>query len=86
MVFFGDICEESTLGYYLARRGFSVQRPVKRVYMQDEKRIDAWLNSEFPRITERTEKENVEIFFGDETNVQNTSNYVRGYVSNCETP
>ena len=27
----------STLGYYLARWGFSVQRPVKRAYKQDQK-------------------------------------------------
>ena len=43
----------STLGYYLARWGFSVQRPVKRAYKQDAKKIDAWLNCEFPGITAR---------------------------------
>lgn len=52
----------STLGYYLARWGFTVQRPVKRAYKQDEKKIDAWLNSEFPGITERAEKEDAESF------------------------
>ena len=30
----------STLGYYLERWGFSVQRPVKRAYSQDAKKID----------------------------------------------
>ena len=55
----------STLGYYLARWGFTVQRPVKRAYKQDEKKIDAWLNREFPGITERAEKEDAEIFFGE---------------------
>ena len=76
----------STLGYYLARWGFSVQRPVKRAYKQDEKKIDAWLNSEFPGITERAEKEGAEIFFGDETNIQNTANYARGYAPKGKTP
>ena len=76
----------STLGYYLARWGFTVQRPVKRAYKQDEKKIDAWLNSEFPGITERAEKENAEIFFGDETNIQNTANYARGYAPKGQTP
>ena len=76
----------STLGYYLARWGFSVQRPVKRAYKQDEQKIDAWLNSEFPGITERAEKEDAEIFFGDETNIQNTANYARSYAPKGKTP
>ena len=76
----------STLGYYLARWGFTVQRPVKRAYKQDEKKIDAWLNKEFPGITERAEKEDAEIFFGDETNIQNTANYARGYAPKGKTP
>ena len=76
----------STLGYYLARWGFSVQRPVKRAYKQDAKKIDAWLNSEFPGITARAEKEDAEIFFGDETNIQNTANYARGYAPKGHTP
>ena len=75
----------STLGYYLARWGFTVQRPIKRAYRQDEKKIDAWLNSEFPGITERAEKEDAEIFFGDETNIQNTANYAFGYAPKGKT-
>ena len=76
----------STLGYYLARWGFTVQRPVKRAYKQDGKKIDAWLNSEFPGITARAEEEKAEIFFGDETNIQNTANYARGYAPKGKTP
>lgn len=75
----------STLGYYLARWGFTVQCPIKRAYRQDEKKIDAWLNSEFPGITERAEKEDAEIFFGDETNIQNTANYACGYAPKGKT-
>lgn len=76
----------STLGYYLARWGFSVQRPVKRAYKQEQKQIDKWLNEEFPGITARAEAENAEIFFGDETNIQNTTNYMRGYAPRGKTP
>lgn len=50
---YGISMKLSTLGYYLARWGFSVQRPIKRAYKQDEKKIDKWLNEEFPGITER---------------------------------
>lgn len=80
------IIKLSTLGYYLQRWGFSVQRPVKRAYKQDEKKIDKWLNEEFPGITERANSENAEIFFGDETNIQNTCNYMKGYAPKGKTP
>ena len=76
----------STLGYYLSRWGFSVQRPTKRAYKQDEKKIDSWLNVEFPGITARAETENAEIFFGDECGVQNTANYAKGYAPIGQTP
>ena len=75
----------STLGYYLSRWGFSVQRPVQRAYKQDEKKINKWLNEEFPGITKRAEEENADIFFGDETNTiaQNTPDVqMAGTISN----
>ncbi len=76
----------STLGYYLSRWGFSVQRPVKRAYKQDQAKIDNWLNKEFPGITKRAVDENAEIYFGDETNIQNTMNYLKGYAPKGKTP
>lgn len=83
---YGIEIKPSTLGYYLQRWGFSVQRPVKRAYKQDEKKIDKWLNEEFPGITARAEAENAEIYFGDEINIQNTTNYMRGYAPKGKTP
>lgn len=83
---YGVEIKPSTLGYYLERWGFSVQRPVKRAYKQDQAKIDEWLNKEFPGICKRAEKENVEIFFGDETNIQNTMNYLRGYAPKGNPP
>ncbi|MFV0268309.1 MAG: IS630 family transposase [Draconibacterium sp.] len=69
----------STLGYYLARWEFSVQRPIKRAHKQYLKQIYTWLNEEFPDISARAQAENVEIFFGDESGIQNTANYAKGY-------
>jgi len=69
----------STLGYYLERWGFSVQRPSKRAYKQDEKKVADWVEQEFPGIKERAKAENAEIFFGDECGVQNTANNIKGY-------
>ena len=76
----------STLGYYLQRWGFSVQRPRKQAYKQETEKIDSWLNTEFPGITERAKTENAEIFFGDEVGIQNTANYAKGYAPIGETP
>jgi transposase len=76
----------STLGYYLERWGFSVQRPVKRAYKQDEARVSEWVEQEFPGIKARAKEEDAEIFFGDESGIQNTANYARGYAPVGKTP
>ena len=69
----------STLGYYLARWGFSVQRPARRAYKQDTEKVTDWVDHEFPGIKERAKAEDAEIYFGDECGIQNTANYIRGY-------
>ncbi|MCL2474516.1 MAG: IS630 family transposase [Chloroflexi bacterium] len=76
----------STLGYYLLRWGFSVQRPAKRAYKQDAKKIVDWVEREFPGIKEQAKRENAQIFFGDETGIQNTANYAKGYAPIGRTP
>ena len=76
----------STLGYYLGRWGFSVQRPSKRAYKQDNKKVADWVEQEFPGIKERAKVENAEIYWGDETGIQNTANYLRGYAPIGKTP
>jgi transposase len=76
----------STLGYYLERWGFSVQRPSKRAYKQDEQKVADWVEQEFPGIKERAKAENAEIYWGDETGIQNTANYLKGYAPIGKTP
>jgi transposase len=76
----------STLGYYLERWGFSVQRPTKKAYKQNPEQIDRWLNETYPSIAERAKAEDAEIYWGDETGVQNTADYLRGYAPIAETP
>lgn len=76
----------STLGYYLERWGFSVQRPVKRAYKQDPEQIEHWLNEAYPTIKERAKQENADIYWGDETGIQNTADYLRGYAPVGKTP
>ena len=77
---------ESTLGVYLSRWGFSVQRPVKRAYKQDEEKVKNWVELEFPGITARAKEEEAEIYFGDETGLQNQPTILRGYAPIGQTP
>ena len=76
----------STLGYYLSRWGFSLQRPVKRANKQDAQRVEAWLQEEYPAIAVKAKAENAEIYWGDETALQNTANYIKGYAPVGKTP
>jgi transposase len=76
----------STLGYYLERWGFSVQRPTRRAYKQDGEQVKNWVESEFPGISERATAEDAEIFFGDETGLQNQATCLRGYAPIGKTP
>ena len=76
----------SSLGYYLERWGFSVQRPKKQAYQQDEERIGHWLTVEYPDLSKRAKAEKAEIFFGDETGIQNTANDAKGYAPIGKTP
>ena len=76
----------STLGYYLKRWGFSIQRPVKKARKQDPVRVERWLAEEYPAIAAKAKAENAEIYWGDETALQNTANYARGYAPKGQTP
>lgn len=83
---FGKDLPIRTIGEYLHRWGFTVQRPAKRAIRQDDKVVQAWLNEKFPAIKEKAKQENAEIFWGDETAVQNEANYARGYAPKGQTP
>lgn len=76
----------STLGYYLERWGFSIQRPVKRANKQDAERVQKWMEEDYPSIAAKAKAENAEIYWGDETALQNTANYIKGYAPIGQTP
>jgi transposase len=76
----------TTLDNYLKRWGFTPQRPVIYNRQQNEIAVEKWLNDEFPAIKELAKSEGGEIFWGDETGVQNECNYIRGYAPKGKTP
>jgi transposase len=68
-----------TVGEYLKRWGFTPQKPIKKAYEQKPEIVDRWLKTQYPQITQKAKKEKAEIYWGDETGIQNTANRTRGY-------
>jgi transposase len=58
----------------------------KKHYKQNEKEVQKWLNITYPDIVKKAKEEDAEIYWLDETGVQNTSNYVKGYAPKGKTP
>ncbi|RFC30940.1 MAG: Winged helix-turn helix [Candidatus Nitrotoga sp. MKT] len=65
---------------YLARWGFTPQKPIKKAYGQRPEAIQAWLDEQYPAIEARAKIEGAEIHWGDETALINTDVRGRSYV------
>ena len=75
-----------TVGHYLKKWGFTPQKPVKRSYERCSKRVQKWLDEEYPAIEKKAHKEGVEIHWGDETGMCNQDQVGRGYAPKGQTP
>lgn len=75
-----------TVGHYLKQWGFTPQKPVKRSYERCSKRVQKWLDEEYPAIEEKAHKEGAEIHWGDETGMCNQDQVGRGYAPKGKTP
>ncbi|MBL8436684.1 MAG: IS630 family transposase [Zoogloeaceae bacterium] len=58
------------VGKYLARWGFTPQKPIKRAYEQRPELVQAWLTDTYPQIAQRAKAEGAEIHWGDETGLR----------------
>ena len=83
---YGIIMPNSTMCLFLKRWGFTPQRPAKQNYKQNPEKIQKWLDEEYPTIKTQAKADDAEIFWGDETGVQNETNYIKGYAPKGETP
>src|SRR3546814_6994781 len=61
-----------SVGKYLARWGFTPQKPIKRAYEQSPEAVRTWIDEQYPAIAERAKAEGAEIHWGDETALVNT--------------
>lgn len=75
-----------TVGEYLKRWGFTVQRPLTRAYEQCPQAVQRWLDQTYPAIEARAKTEGAQIHWGDETGVRNHCQHERGYAPRGRTP
>ena len=75
-----------TVGEYLSRWGFTPQKPIKKAREQNSKAVEQWLMTEYPKIVIKAKQEKAEIYWGDETGIQNEANRIRGYAPSGKTP
>lgn len=75
-----------SVGKYLARWGFTPQKPIKKAYEQSPEAVLAWLEGEYPAIEQRARQEGAEIHWGDETALVNTDVRGRSFAPAGKTP
>jgi transposase len=73
---FGVRLAVRTMGTYLARWGFTAQKPLRRAHEQRPAEVRRWLRRDYPAIAARAKAAGGTIFWGDETGLR--SDDVRG--------
>ncbi len=77
---------ERTVRRYLARWGFTPQKPVRRAYEQNDAAVQRWLNEEYPAIRVAAKKERALIYWADEMGVRSDHQAGRSYAPKGKTP
>lgn len=75
-----------TVGKYLARWGFTAQKPSRRAYEQDPAAVRRWLRRDYPAIVARARRVRAVIFWGDETGLRSDDVRGRSYAPRGRTP
>ena len=71
---------------YLKSWGFSCQRPTKKAIVQDNIKVKKFMEEDYPGIARLAKAENAEIYWGDETGVDNQEHYQRGFAPKGQPP
>jgi transposase len=75
-----------TMGKYLARWGFTAQKPIRRAYEQDPAAVRRWLRRDYPEIVARAKRARGAVFWGDETGLRSDDVRGRSYAPRGRTP
>lgn len=76
----------TTVGYLLKKWGFTPQKPVYKAIERNPKKINKWLEEEYPAIKERAKKEKAEIHWGVEMGLRTYDTVGRSYGRKGQTP
>jgi transposase len=83
---FGVELAVRTMGTYLARWGFTAQKPLRRAYEQDPAAVRRWLRRDYPAIAAQAKAEKGAVFWGDETGLRSDDVRGRSYAPPGRTP
>lgn len=83
---FGTTLSVWTVGRYLAKWGFTPQKPVRRAFEQNPEEVNRWLEEEYPAIQSRAKREKAEIYWGDEMGLRSDHAAGRSYGREGKTP
>jgi transposase len=75
-----------TAGKYLARWGFTAQKPIRRAYEQDPAAVRRWLRRDYPAIVAQAKRARGAIVWGDETGLRSDDVRGRSYAPRGRTP
>src|SRR5919206_2278461 len=75
-----------TTGTYLARWGFTAQKPLRRAYERNPTDVRRWLRQDYPAIVARAKRAQGVIFWGDETGLRSDDVRGRSYAPRGHTP
>lgn len=75
-----------TVGKYLARWGFTAQKPIRRAYEQDPTAVRRWLRRDYPEIVARARQARGIVVWGDETGLRSDDVRGRSYAPRGRTP
>jgi transposase len=75
-----------SMGTYLARWGFTAQKPLRRAYEQSADAVQRWLSDEYPAIKARAKQEKGTVFWGDETGLRSDDVRGRSFAPRGRTP
>src|SRR5689334_2674663 len=83
---FGVRLAVRTTGKYLARWGFTAQKPLRQAYERNPTEVRHWLHHEYPAIVARARRARGVIFWGDETGLRADDVRGRSYALPSKTP
>jgi transposase len=75
-----------TVGRYLAKWGFTPQKPLRRAYEQDPAAVRRWVEQEYPGIHLAAKLEKAEIYWGDEMGMRSDHQTGTSYGRQGRTP